>query len=168
MGVPAAHAASGWQRLDQAACGIIYGAIVVLSALMARGRHRDAPLHTAAILGGLIAGSIGAAPNRWWTGRPSANRVATAYYRARMLRRSRRLPASSKPPRSRTWCTATGRPCCATDAAQHRAGGEHDRHREHEPAEGEVHRRIVAAEGHFHSRIAAQIPFRNRFAVCQE
>ena len=54
MGVPATHPASGWQRLDNAAFGIIYGAIVVLSALMAGGSHPEAPLQTAVILFGSV------------------------------------------------------------------------------------------------------------------
>lgn len=35
---------SGWQRLDKAAFGIIYGAIMVLSILMAAGDHPEAPM----------------------------------------------------------------------------------------------------------------------------
>jgi hypothetical protein len=54
LGAPARHHASGWQRLDNAAFGIIYGAIVVLSILMARGSHPEAPLRTAAILFGSV------------------------------------------------------------------------------------------------------------------
>lgn len=48
--------ASGWQRLDKAAFGIVYGAITVLSILMAVGAHPEAPLETAAVLfGSLLA-----------------------------------------------------------------------------------------------------------------
>lgn len=44
----------GWQRLDKAAFGIIYGAIMVLSILMAAGDHPDAPIKTAIVLFGSI------------------------------------------------------------------------------------------------------------------
>lgn len=45
---------SGWQRLDKAAFGIIYGAIMVLSILMAAGDHPEAPLKTAVVLFGSV------------------------------------------------------------------------------------------------------------------
>lgn len=46
--------ATGWQRLDRAAFGIIYGAIMVLSILMAAGDHPEAPFKTAAVLFGSV------------------------------------------------------------------------------------------------------------------
>lgn len=46
--------ASGWQRLDKAAFGIIYGAIMVLSILMAAGDHPEAPVKTAVVLFGSV------------------------------------------------------------------------------------------------------------------
>lgn len=46
--------AKGWQRLDKAAFGIIYGAVMVLSILMAAGDHPDAPIKTAIVLFGSI------------------------------------------------------------------------------------------------------------------
>jgi hypothetical protein len=45
---------SGWQRIDKAAFGLIYGAITVLSLLMAMGDHPEAPYETAAILFGSV------------------------------------------------------------------------------------------------------------------
>ena len=45
---------SGWQRLDKAAFGIIYGAIMVLSILMAAGDHPEAPFETAVVLFGSV------------------------------------------------------------------------------------------------------------------
>lgn len=45
---------SFWQRLDAAAFGIIYGAIMVLSILMAAGDHPDAPGKTAVVLFGSV------------------------------------------------------------------------------------------------------------------
>lgn len=45
---------SGWQRLDKAAFGIIYGAIMVLSILMAAGDHPEAPVKTAVVLFGSV------------------------------------------------------------------------------------------------------------------
>ena len=47
-------AASGWQRLDGAAFGIIYGAIMVLSILLAQGSHPTSPLETAVVLFGSV------------------------------------------------------------------------------------------------------------------
>lgn len=54
MGVSAKHQATGWQRIDSAAFGIIYGSITVLSILMAAGSHPELPLKTAAILFGSV------------------------------------------------------------------------------------------------------------------
>lgn len=54
MGVGTEHEAIGWQRVDSAAFGIIYGSITVLSILMAAGSHPEAPLKTAAILFGSV------------------------------------------------------------------------------------------------------------------
>lgn len=45
---------SGWQRLDKAAFGIIYGAIMVLSILMAAGDHPESPIKTAVVLFGSV------------------------------------------------------------------------------------------------------------------
>lgn len=45
---------SGWQRLDHAAFGIIYGTIMVLSILLAQGSHPAAPLETAVVLFGSV------------------------------------------------------------------------------------------------------------------
>lgn len=45
---------TGWQRLDQAAFGIIYGAIMVLSILMAAGDHPENPTKTAVVLFGSV------------------------------------------------------------------------------------------------------------------
>jgi hypothetical protein len=47
-----AHPESGLQRLDRAALGIIYGAITVLSVLMAVRDHSEQPFETAAVLFG--------------------------------------------------------------------------------------------------------------------
>ncbi len=47
-------AATGWQRLDRAAFGIIYGAIMVLSILIAAGHHPQPPFETAAVLFGSV------------------------------------------------------------------------------------------------------------------
>jgi hypothetical protein len=44
----------GWQRLDKAAFGIIYGTIIVLSILLAQGNHPTTPLETAAVLFGSV------------------------------------------------------------------------------------------------------------------
>ena len=46
--------ASVWQRLDKAAFGIIYGAIMVLSILLAQGSHPAPPLETAFVLFGSV------------------------------------------------------------------------------------------------------------------
>ena len=54
MGVSAKYQATGWQRIDNAAFGIIYGSITVLAILMAVGSHPEAPLRTAAILFGSV------------------------------------------------------------------------------------------------------------------
>lgn len=43
---------TGLERLDRAALGIIYGAIMVLSVLMAVGDHAEIPFETAAVLFG--------------------------------------------------------------------------------------------------------------------
>jgi hypothetical protein len=48
------HSGPGWQRLDNAAFGIIYGSITVLSILMAAGSRPEVPLETAAILFGSV------------------------------------------------------------------------------------------------------------------
>jgi hypothetical protein len=48
------HTASGWHRIDKAAFGLVYGAITVLSLLMAMGDHPEAPFETAAILFGSV------------------------------------------------------------------------------------------------------------------
>lgn len=45
---------TGWRRLDNAAFGIIYGAIMVLSILMAAGQHPEAPGKTAVVLFGSV------------------------------------------------------------------------------------------------------------------
>ncbi|GAB5433350.1 MAG: hypothetical protein EpisKO_27200 [Epibacterium sp.] len=45
---------SGWQRLDKAAFGIIYGAIMVLSIMLAQGGHPTPPLETAIVLFGSV------------------------------------------------------------------------------------------------------------------
>lgn len=45
---------NGWQRIDRAAFGLVYGAITVLSLLMAMGDHPDKPYETAAILFGSV------------------------------------------------------------------------------------------------------------------
>ncbi|MBS0124490.1 hypothetical protein [Thetidibacter halocola] len=49
-----AQGVSGWQRIDKAAFGLIYGAIMVLSILMAAGDHPDAPFKTAVVLFGSV------------------------------------------------------------------------------------------------------------------
>ncbi len=46
--------ASGWQRLDHAAFGIIYGTIMVLSILLAQGSSPAPPLETAVVLFGSV------------------------------------------------------------------------------------------------------------------
>lgn len=46
--------ASGWQRLYKAAFGIIYGAVMVLSILMAAGDHPESPVTTAVVLFGSV------------------------------------------------------------------------------------------------------------------
>lgn len=43
-----------WGRLDKAAFGIIYGAIMVLAILMAQGSHPKPPLETAVVLFGSV------------------------------------------------------------------------------------------------------------------
>lgn len=45
---------SGWQRIDKASFGLIYGAIMVLSILLAAGAHPEAPYRMAAILFGSV------------------------------------------------------------------------------------------------------------------
>jgi hypothetical protein len=47
-----AETENGWERLDHAALGIIYGAIAVLSVLMAVQDHAEAPVETAVVLFG--------------------------------------------------------------------------------------------------------------------
>lgn len=47
-------AATAWGRLDKAAFGIIYGAIMVLAILMAQGSHPTPPLETAVVLFGSV------------------------------------------------------------------------------------------------------------------
>ena len=46
--------ATGWERLDKAAFGIIYGAIMVLSILLAQGSHPAPALETAVVLFGSV------------------------------------------------------------------------------------------------------------------
>ncbi|SDZ45106.1 hypothetical protein SAMN05444004_1159 [Jannaschia faecimaris] len=46
--------ADGWQSLDKAAFGIIYGSIMVLSILLAQGGHPAPPLETAVVLFGSV------------------------------------------------------------------------------------------------------------------
>ena len=48
------NTATGWQRLDNAAFGTIYGAIMVLSILMAHAGHPAPPLETAVVLFGSV------------------------------------------------------------------------------------------------------------------
>lgn len=50
----AEEAARGWQRIDRAAFGLVYGAITVLGILLAIGAHPGAPFETAAILFGSV------------------------------------------------------------------------------------------------------------------
>jgi hypothetical protein len=45
---------NGWHRVDKAAFGLVYGAITVLSLLMAMDDHLEAPYETAAILFGSV------------------------------------------------------------------------------------------------------------------
>jgi hypothetical protein len=47
-------AATGWKRLDRAAFGLIYMAIMVLSILIAAGHHPQPPFETAAVLFGSV------------------------------------------------------------------------------------------------------------------
>jgi len=49
-----ATATPGWTRIDRSAFGLVYGAITVLSLLMAMGDHPEAPYRTAAILFGSV------------------------------------------------------------------------------------------------------------------
>ncbi len=44
----------GWQRLDNASFGMIYGAITVLAILMAAGSSPGSPLETATVLFGSV------------------------------------------------------------------------------------------------------------------
>lgn len=46
--------ATGWERLDRAAFGLIYGAIMVMSVLIAAGHHPQAPYETASVLFGSV------------------------------------------------------------------------------------------------------------------
>ncbi|EPX75787.1 hypothetical protein [Salipiger mucosus] len=46
--------ATVWKRFDKAAFGIIYGAIMVLSILLAQGDHPTPPLETALVLFGSV------------------------------------------------------------------------------------------------------------------
>lgn len=48
------HQKLGWQRFDKAAFGIIYGAIMVLSILLAQGSHPAPPLETAVVIFGSV------------------------------------------------------------------------------------------------------------------
>lgn len=48
------RATLGWKRLDNAAFGLIYGSIMVLSILMAQGNHPTPPLETAVVLFGSV------------------------------------------------------------------------------------------------------------------
>jgi hypothetical protein len=50
----AAHEATGWAPIDRSAFGLVYGAITVLSILMAMGDHPEAPYEAAAILFGSV------------------------------------------------------------------------------------------------------------------
>lgn len=50
----ASASSKGWQRIDKAAFGLVYGAITVLSLLMAMGDHPEKPFETAAILFGSV------------------------------------------------------------------------------------------------------------------
>ncbi|NKX43295.1 hypothetical protein [Roseicyclus persicicus] len=54
MAGPAPHPTTGWHGIDRAAFGLVYGAITVLSLLMAMGDHPEAPYETAAILFGSV------------------------------------------------------------------------------------------------------------------
>ena len=54
MTEPAITTQRGWQRIDKAAFGIIYGAIMVLSILLAQGGHPAPPLETAVVLFGSV------------------------------------------------------------------------------------------------------------------
>jgi hypothetical protein len=46
--------AVGWARIDDAASGLIYGAIMVLSILMAAVNHSEAPFETSIVLFGSV------------------------------------------------------------------------------------------------------------------
>lgn len=48
------HSQTGWRRIDKAAFGIIYGAVMVLSILLAQGSHPAPPLETAIVLFGSV------------------------------------------------------------------------------------------------------------------
>lgn len=54
MAGQAGHEAKGWTRIDRSAFGLVYGAITVLSILMAMGDHPEAPYEAAAILFGSV------------------------------------------------------------------------------------------------------------------
>lgn len=54
MGNVVTQKAAGWDRIDGAAFSIIYGAIMVLSILLAAGNHLEAPFETAAVLFGSV------------------------------------------------------------------------------------------------------------------
>ncbi|WP_400088335.1 hypothetical protein [Yoonia sp. R78084] len=54
MTVDTSQQGSGLQRLDKAAFGLIYGAIMVLSILLAAGDHPDTPIKTAVVLFGSV------------------------------------------------------------------------------------------------------------------
>ena len=54
MGNTAIQKAPFWQRVDKAAFSVIYGAIMVLSILLAAGGNLDAPFETAAVLFGSV------------------------------------------------------------------------------------------------------------------
>lgn len=49
-----ANRTAGWARIDHAASGLIYGAIMVLSILIADGNASEAPFQTAAVLFGSV------------------------------------------------------------------------------------------------------------------
>lgn len=54
MATVTTQAMSRWKRLDEAAFGIIYGAVMVLSILLAQGSHPAPPFKTAVVLFGSV------------------------------------------------------------------------------------------------------------------
>lgn len=54
MSAETTHDAVGWRRIDKAAFGIIYGAVMVLSILLAQAGHPAPPLETAIVLFGSV------------------------------------------------------------------------------------------------------------------